>query len=146
MPSSPREFSSSPEGLQAYLRGVLPDSQVTSARIDAEHPPLVLLRTAHLMAAFGFSNGNAGKSYEALYASFKNRYAQQHGAWDALDLAFVFCVRPDTPNLDRFCSSVETDVYFCRKFVVALAVPRQNSELIPDQVVVARVSLRRLWT
>ncbi|MGA2233966.1 MAG: SMC family ATPase [Terriglobales bacterium] len=127
MPSSPREFSSVAEGLQAYLRGVLPDSQVTSARIDAEHPPLVLLRTAHLMAAFGFSNGDMGKSYEALYASFKNQYAQQHAEWDALDLAFVFCVRPDTPNLDRFCSNVETDVYFCRKFVVALAEPLGSS-------------------
>jgi DNA repair protein SbcC/Rad50 len=127
VPNSPREFSSVAEGLQTYLRDVLPDSQITSARIDAEHPPLVLLRTAHLMAAFGFSNGDTGKSYEDLYSSFKNQYAQQHAAWDALDLAFVFCVRPDTPNLDRFCSNVETDVYFCRKFVVALAEPLGSS-------------------
>jgi exonuclease SbcC len=127
VPSSPREFSSVAEGLQAYLRGVMPDSQVSSARIDAEHQPLVLLRTTHVMAAFGFSNGDMGKSYEALYGSFKNHYAQQYGKWDALDLAFVFCVHPETPNLDRFCSSVETDVYFCRKFVVPLTEPLGSS-------------------
>ena len=123
MPSSPREFSSVAEGLRAYLHGILPDSRLDSAPVDAEHQPLVLLQTTHMMAAFAFSNGDMGKSYEALYGSFKNYYAEQHGKWDALDLAFVFCVRPDTPNLDRFCSRVETDVYFCRKFVVPLAEP-----------------------
>ncbi len=75
------------------------------------------------MAAFAFSNGEMRKSYEVLYQSFKNHYIEQRATWDAFDLAFVFCVQPDVPNLDRFCSSVETDVYFCRKFVVPLASP-----------------------
>jgi exonuclease SbcC len=127
VPSSPHEFSSIAEGLRDYLHGILPDSQLVSAPVDAEHQSLVLLQTTHMMAAFAFSNGDMGKSYEALYGSFKNYYAEQHGKWDALDLAFVFCVRPDTPNLDRFCSSVETDVFFCRKFVVPLAEPLGSS-------------------
>lgn len=123
MPSSPRDPSSMAEGLRAYLHGALPNSQLTSAAVDAEQQPLMLLQTTHVMAAFAFSNGDMGKSYEALYRSFKNYYAEQHGKWDALDLAFVFCVRPNIPNLDRFCSNIETDVYFCRKFVVPLAEP-----------------------
>lgn len=127
MPSSPRELSSAAKGLRAYLHRVLPDSELTSAPVDAEHQPLVLLQTTHVMAAFGFSNGDMGESYEVLYGSFKNYYAEQHGKWDVLDLAFVFCVRPDTPNLDRFCSNIETDVYFCRKFVVPIAEPLGSS-------------------
>jgi exonuclease SbcC len=75
------------------------------------------------MAAFAFSNGDIRKSYETIYSSFKKYYTEQHGQWDTLDLAFVFCVKPDIPNLDQFCSSVETDVYFCRKFVIPLAQP-----------------------
>jgi len=127
VPSSPLEYFPGAEGLRAYLHGILPESQLVSAPVDAVHQPLVLLRTSHTMAAFAFANGDAGKSYEALYGSFKNYYAEQHGNWDALDLAFVFCVRPDLPNLDRFCSNVETDVYFCRKFVVPLAEPLGSS-------------------
>lgn len=98
-----------------------------SAALDAEQQPLVLLQTKHVMAAFAFSNGDMNRSYEALYGSFKSYYTEQHGKWDGLDLAFVFCVRPDIPNLDRFSSNVETDVYFCRKFVVPLAEPLGSS-------------------
>src|SRR6202051_3540473 len=47
--------------------------------------------------------------------------------WDALDLAFVFCVKPGVTNLDQFCSTIETDVYFCRKFVVPLSSPLSAS-------------------
>jgi exonuclease SbcC len=67
------------------------------------------------------------KSYEALYGSFKKYYAAQEGRWDDLDLAFVFCVQPGEAQLDRFCSHVETDVYFCRKFVVPLLDPLRVS-------------------
>lgn len=127
MPPLPREFPSGAEGLRAYLAGVLPDSVLTNATVDTAYQPLVLLQTTHVMAAFAFSNGDVRRSYETLYGSFKNYYAEQHGQWDALDLAFVFCVRPDVPNLDRFCSKVETDVYFCRKFVVPLTPPLETS-------------------
>jgi exonuclease SbcC len=81
------------------------------------------LHTQQIVAAFAFSNGDIDRSYEDLYGGFKQYYAEQQGLWDALELAFVFCVRPDAPNLDRFCSNIETDVYFCRKFVVPLEQP-----------------------
>ena len=54
---------------------------------------------------------------------FKQDYTSRRSELDALDLSFVFCVRPDEPSLDLFCSHVETDVYFCRKFVVPLVAP-----------------------
>lgn len=127
MPNLPRESPSNAEGLRTYLEGVLPGSQLTDASVDAAYQPLLLLQTTHVMAAFAFSNGDVRNSYEALYRSFKEYYAKQRGKWDALDIAFVFCVRPDIPDLDLFCSNVETDVYFCRKFVVPLVPPLSES-------------------
>jgi exonuclease SbcC len=79
------------------------------------------------MAGFAFSNGDMTKNYNALYGRFKTFYKERRGQWDALDLAFVFCVQPSTSNLDQFCSTVETDVLFCRKFVIALAPPLSTS-------------------
>jgi exonuclease SbcC len=123
MPSLPRNHQPSADSLRTYLESVLPYSQVTNAIVDPAYQPLLLLHTAHTMVAFAFANGDMRTSYDALYGSFKNYYVDQHGQWDDLDLAFVFCVEPDMPDLDHFCSKVETNVYFCRKFVVSLAQP-----------------------
>lgn len=127
MPSLPPNLQPSADSVRTYLESVMPDSCVTDAPVDSAFQPLLLLQTKHLMAAFAFSNGDMRVSYEALYGSFKNYYTEQQGRWDALDLAFVFCVRPGFPDLDTFCSSVETNVYFCRKFVVELAAPLGSS-------------------
>jgi DNA repair protein SbcC/Rad50 len=123
MPSSPRDPNGNAVSVQSYLETLLPDSTLTSATVDSAYQPLLFLHTSHVIAAFAFSNGDMRKSYEATYRGFKNYYSEQQGRWDAVDLAFVFCVKPEAPNLDDFCSSVETDIYFCRKFVVPLVSP-----------------------
>jgi len=123
MPRSPHNPHPSADNLRTYLASVLPSSRLTDATVDAAYEPLLLLQTTNVVAAFAFSNGDMRKTYNALYSSFKRYYAEQRGQWDALDLAFVFCVQPNVPNLEGFCSSVETDVYFCRKFVIPLAPP-----------------------
>lgn len=123
MASSPLDPKSYATTLKSYLQGVLPESQLTETQIERASGPLVLLRTDHVLAAFGFSNGDLSANFETAYGGFKNYYTQQKGAWDQFDVAFVFCVRPDIPHLDDFCSRVETDVYFCRKFVVPFAEP-----------------------
>ncbi len=115
------------DSLRTYLENILPNSQVTEARLDTKHQPLLLLHTNRIMAAFAFTNGDSRASYNALYEKFKIYYAEQRGQWDKLDLAFVFCVPPTLPNLDQLCSSIETNVYFCRKFVVPLAEPLGDS-------------------
>ena len=120
MPNLPRNSYSDANALGAYLKTVLPKSQLTVANVDSAHQPLVLLRTDRLIAAFAFSNGEMRKSYDVLYGGFKNYYAEQRGQWDAFDLAFVFLAQPNMPDLDHFCSNIETDVYFCRKFVIPL--------------------------
>jgi exonuclease SbcC len=111
-----------------YLERVLPRSHITDAVVDAAYQPLVLLQTSHLMAAFAFSNGDMGKTYDTLYGRFKKYYAEQQSQWRDLDLAFVFCVPPDAPQVERFCSKIETDVYFCRKYVIPLG-PQMGASL-----------------
>ena len=123
MPNSQHDLPMGPASLRDYLSEALPDSQLMEVSADAHYQPILLLATPQVMAGFGFSNGDMGKSYKILYGGFKRQYAEQRTEWDALDLAFVFCVPPGSPGLDRFCSQVETDVYFCRKYVVPLARP-----------------------
>ncbi len=123
MPRLPHESHPDADSLRTYLESVMPDAKLTDTTVDSAYQPLLLLQTKHVMVTFAFSNGDMRKSYDALYGGFKNYYAEQRGQWDALDLSFVFCVQPDVSNLDQFCSYVETDVYFCRKFVVPLTLP-----------------------
>ena len=123
MPNSQHDLMMGPAGLRDYLSETLPDSQLMEVSADAHYQPILLLATPQVRAGFGFSNGDMGKSYEVLYGGFKRQYTKQRTEWDALDLAFVFCVSPESPGLDLFCSQVETDVYFCRKFVIPLARP-----------------------
>ena len=41
--------------------------------------------------------------------------------WESTrELAFVFCVAPDSPQLERFSSNVETNVYSAAKYVITL--------------------------
>jgi exonuclease SbcC len=123
MRNLPHDPYPSADSLRTYLAGVLPDSRLTVESVDPVYEPLLLLQTKHVLAGFAFSNGDMSKTYDALYGKFKTCFKERRGLWDALDLAFVFCVHPGVSNLDQFCSTVETDVLFCRKFVVPLAPP-----------------------
>lgn len=107
--------------VQRYLVGALPECEVTTESRVTDHAPMIFMWMAHLMAGFAFSNGDTSASYRKLFASFKEYYAENRKRLDVLELSFVFCVRPDLPNLEAFCSEVETDVCFCRKFVIPLA-------------------------
>jgi len=82
----------------------------------------MLLRAKHNLAAFAFPNGHWQEDYEAQYEGFQQLCAAHGREWDALDINFVFCVPKPETGFETFCSRVETDVYFCRKFVVPLNV------------------------
>jgi len=109
--------------VRAFLGSILPHARITDTAVNPEYEPLLLMQTEHVMAVFAFANGDMIQSYEDLYGGFKKYYTEQQGRWDALELAFVLCVQLEAPQLDQFCSSVETDVYFCRKFVIPLVAP-----------------------
>ena len=121
MTSLPADARPNWEQVRRYLTAALPDCEVTSASLVSGQAPMIFMWMSHLMAGFALSNGDTKASYSRLFGSFKDYYADNRKRLDVLDLSFVFCVPPDLPNLETFCSQVETDVYFCRKFVVPLA-------------------------
>ena len=106
--------------VQGYLVKTRPDCEVKSEPVVSGQAPMLFMWMAHLMAGFAFSNGDTRTSYRELFGSFKDYYAENRERLDAVDLSFVFCVQPDLPDLEQFSSEIETDVYFCRKFVVPL--------------------------
>ena len=78
----------------------------------------MLLTMPQLVAGFGFASSDIEAGYRESYGAFKQEYSTHRRDWDRLELAFVLCVPADSPSLDLFGSTVETDVYFCRKYVV----------------------------
>ena len=106
--------------VKSYLTSTLPECEVTSEFIAHGHVPPLFVWTRDRMTAFVFSDTDVSTSYPAQYRGFKEYYAKNRARLDTLELAFVFCVAPSAPNLTEFQSAIETDVFFCRKFVVPL--------------------------
>ena len=108
------------EAVMDYLGSALPDSEVEKLAPNGEDRHLLLLTMPQLVAGFGFTSRDLTSTYGRLYGAFKKEYAEHRNKWDDLDLAFVLCVPEGLFGLQAFGSSVETDVYFCRKYVVPM--------------------------
>ena len=106
------------ESVRDYLGSALPDSEIKRLTPNGEDRHLLLLTMPQLVAGFGFTSRDLTSTYGRLYGAFKEEYAEHRNEWDDLDLAFVLCVPEGLSGLQAFGSSVETDVYFCRKYVV----------------------------
>ena len=120
MTNFPADAETHWDRVQGYLVKTRPDCEVESEYVASGQAPMLFMWMEHLMAGFAFSNGDTRASYRKLFGSFKDYYAENRGRLDAVDLSFVFCVQPGLRDLERFSSEIETDVYFCRKFVVPL--------------------------
>lgn len=115
MPGSPK--GNMELDVKDYLRQ-LPGAALSSLLIG-ETDTITLLRTDRVIAAFAFAEANAVSVYRSAYDTFKIE-SERQSEWDRYDLAFVLCVSPTIDKLDQLASDIETDVYFCRKFVVEL--------------------------
>ncbi|WP_424629604.1 AAA family ATPase [Bradyrhizobium sp. SYSU BS000235] len=81
--------------------------------------PVTILQTDRVIAAFAFAGSDPHATFEETYEAFKDE-AERLKEWDRYDLSYVLCIATDTDKLDQLASYIETDVYFCRKFVVPL--------------------------
>ncbi|MCD4654278.1 AAA family ATPase [bacterium] len=73
-------------------------------------------------------NGIPNSAFDSTYNSFKQIYRQNHAAWKERNLSFVIC-RSDPDSIhDAFFSAIETDVYFCRKYVISLPLDQDHLE------------------
>ena len=120
MPESASRAAGSQDRVLSYLHRVLPNCELGSESLVSGYAPLIFAWKKHAMAAFAFAQDDIPASYKTLYEGFKEYYARNRVRLDAVDLAFVLCIDGDFPSYAQFCSAVETDVYFCRKFVVRL--------------------------
>lgn len=107
--------------LPASLRGVL-SNQVTDGKFAEEllHPdcaPVLFMLSGHAVTAFAVG---LQADYELLYPAFKKRYLKQSTEWSTKDVSFVFCLPQGATIDESFCSRIEVDVYFCRKYVIQL--------------------------
>lgn len=107
-----------PSLVKQCLRTALPGAQFDAVEMNLGLESILLLRFKHLLVAFAF--GSDESAYDDLYSGFKTYFTSMKGEWDALDVSFVYCLTPDAALAEFFYSKVETDVYFCRKFVVPL--------------------------
>lgn len=127
MPPSPHNPIYSADALKKYLAQALPGSRLSLSQADNNLQPLILLETNHLLAGFGLSNGDPKGNYETLYHDFKRQLKSSETSWQHLDVAFVFCVEPNISELEKLSSNIETDVFFCRKFVVPISGSIESS-------------------
>ncbi len=78
----------------------------------------LLVSTDADFAGFVLLNGNPEATYQRTYDKFKETYRAKHDQAASKTLSFVLC-RTDTDVLDDlFYGEVESDVYFCRKYII----------------------------
>jgi exonuclease SbcC len=114
------------EALGNILEGQSPELTVS----QAYDYPLLVLETSRDSVGFAVVNGAPEPAFASAYDSFKHLYRQKHTAWKERNLSFVICRSEPESTHDAFFSSVETDVYFCRKYVVWLR--HNQNELVRE--------------
>lgn len=103
--------------LQATLIGLLQGVTFTEEVLSEARVPVVLMQRPHAITAFAVGDE---EDYRPLYEAFKKHYLKHSVQWSAKDLAFVYCIPEGVEVSPEFCSQVEIDVYFCRKYAVRL--------------------------
>jgi exonuclease SbcC len=106
-----------PSGLTEALGALLPTAQLEQVKLREDLAPVIIMLRGHAVDAFAVGGMD---DYEALYAGFKNHYRSKGSEWVSKEISFVLCIPPDQDADQRFCSRVEVDVYFCRKYVLRL--------------------------
>lgn len=112
------EVGELPAFLRATLAEMMPAATFSESHVAEGHPPLVVMLRGHAVDAFAIGDE---QDYEPLYAGFKKHYLAQGSEWTSKEISFVFCLPSGSPAEESFCSEVEVDVYFCRKYVLNLS-------------------------
>jgi exonuclease SbcC len=116
MQSSP-ETLSLPAELRSTLAGLMKGATFSEEVLRDGHLPVVVMLRQNALTAFAVGDQN---DYQPLYDAFKKHYLKNSAQWSTKDVAFVYCLPTDVTVAADFCSRVEVDVYFCRKYVVRL--------------------------
>lgn len=104
--------------LTSSLRAGLPGASLVEVSVRDDLPPLLIVQADHLVAAFAL--GDDESAYDVLYPAFKKHFVSRGVEWSTKDVSFVYCLPPSHKPSEEFCSRIEVDVYFCRKYVIHL--------------------------
>ncbi len=126
MPSY-QDLAESYRRLQGALEGLLHEQDPELTVSQDDDYPLLVLETFSDSAGFAVINGTPEATYARAYDTFKKLYREKHASWRDRNLSFVICRSETKPASDAFFGSLETDVYFCRKYVIGL--PQSMDEL-----------------
>lgn len=116
MQSSP-ETLSLPAELRSTLAGLMKGATFSEEALRDGCLPVVMMLRQHALTAFAVGDQ---ADYLPLYEAFKKHYLKNSAEWSTKDVAFVYCLPADVTVDPDFCSRVEVDVYFCRKYAVRL--------------------------
>lgn len=116
MQSSP-ETLGLPTELRSTLASLMQDATFSEEVLRDGCLPVVMMLRQHALTAFAVGDQ---ADYQPLYEAFKKHYLKNSAQWSTKDVAFVYCLPADVTVDPNFCSRVEVDVYFCRKYVVRL--------------------------
>lgn len=111
------ELNALPAALKAALGDAISSAELSEVQLVENCPPLVLMQRGHAMEAFAFGSES---DFAPLYTAFKKHFMAQGASWATKDVSFIYCLPSGLPATEEFCSRVEVDIYFCRKFVVQL--------------------------
>lgn len=116
MQSSSNAFSQLQE-LRATLADLMKEATFSEEILKEAHLPVIMMIRQNAVTVFAVGDQD---DYQPLYDAFKKYYLKKSAQWSVKDLAFVYCIPSDVDVPPDFCSRVEVDVYFCRKYVVCL--------------------------
>lgn len=111
------EALSFPSELRNTLTQLMVGATFTEETLRDDCLSVLLMMRGHAVTAFAVGNGT---DYERQYEAFKKHYLKRSSEWSAKDVSFVYCIPANITVLESFRSSIEVDVYFCRKYVVQL--------------------------
>lgn len=111
------ELNALPAALKAALGDAINNADLSEVQLVEDCPPLVLMQRGQALEAFAFGSES---DYAPLYTAFKKHFMAQGASWATKDVSFIYCLPSGLSATGEFCSKVEVDVYFCRKFVVQL--------------------------
>ena len=100
------------EVLERHLSGMMPHAVLQT---HAECNVLIYVSDG-MFVGFTIASDELAESFDRTYKSFKEIYLQQTRS--DLEPSFVICTEAHLDGLEAFSSAVETDVYFCRKYVL----------------------------
>lgn len=106
-----------PSLLREVLSKQLSEATFTEELLHEERLPVLLMLRGHAVTVFAIGDE---ADYEGFYEAFKKYYMKRSAEWSTKDISFVFCLPNGVSVQEAFCSRVEVDVYFCRKYVIQL--------------------------